>query len=468
MAPQSWLVFRALGKSASPLHPTELAFAVNSSFGSLSFAGANGSVIDTVDIVSQFRDESTARSPDGGTTLATFGRVDDAGTVLTNLPTPGTANVAPTANQLALINDLRITEINYKPIDGNDYEFIELQNTGAGLLDLGGVRFSNGIDYTFPAGTTLGAAQYIVVCRNRTTFLSRYPSAAGALAPGQYLGNLDNNGETIAISLPNPYDVAILNFRYKTSWQPLTVNNGHTLTVISPATTNPRDWNEPETWTASATPGGTPGSADPPVITSPLTLTGVQGAPLSYQIVAANSPTSFTATGLPSGILINSSTGVISGTPTVFGAFPVTIGASSATGSDSKTLNITITSEPVPVITSPLSVAATITATFNYRITASNNPTSFNATGLPAWLSFNPATAILSGFPPAIGTANVTISATNLGGTDVKTLVINIGLTRLPPLWMVLDWDILSAASLTGLSKRPLLMMAWMRAAVAT
>ena len=251
MAPRSWLVFRALGSNATALNPAELPFSIDATFGSLSFTGANGSVIDRVDVVSQFRDESTGRSPDGTNTLAMFGRQDDAGTVLTNLPTPGTGNVLPTGNQLALVNDLRITEIHYRPLEGSDYEFIEMQNTGVSTLDLGGVRFSNGIDYVFPVGTMLAAGQHIVVCRNRAAFLNRFPSAANALAPGQYLGNLDNNGETIALSLPNPFDLAILNFRYRPTWQPLTLNNGHTLTVIAPGTTHPRDWKEPETWTAS-------------------------------------------------------------------------------------------------------------------------------------------------------------------------------------------------------------------------
>ena len=259
MAPRSWLVFRALGSNATALNPTELPFSIDATFGSISFTGANGSVIDRVDVVSQFRDESTGRSPDGTNTLATFGRVDDAGIVLTNLPTPGTGNVVPTGNQLALVNNLRITEIHYRPLEGSDYEFIELQNTGAST--------SISVVCVFPMASTTcfrwephsRAGQHIVVCRNRTTFLNRFPSAANALAPGQYLGNLDNNGETIALSLPNPFDVAILNFRYRPTWQPLTLNNGHTLTVIAPRTTHPRDWNEPETWTASGAAGGTPG-----------------------------------------------------------------------------------------------------------------------------------------------------------------------------------------------------------------
>ena len=57
-----------------------------------------------------------------------------------------------------------------------------------------------------------------------------------------------------------------------------------------------------------------------PVITSPLTDTAINGVPYSYQITASNSPTSFGATGLPAGLSVNSTSGLISGTPTVQGS----------------------------------------------------------------------------------------------------------------------------------------------------
>src|SRR3989442_829877 len=54
----------------------------------------------------------------------------------------------------------------------------------------------------------------------------------------------------------------------------------------------------------------------PPVIKRSLTATGRVGVAFSYTITATNSPTSYNATGLPAGLSVNTSTGVISGTPT--------------------------------------------------------------------------------------------------------------------------------------------------------
>ena len=58
----------------------------------------------------------------------------------------------------------------------------------------------------------------------------------------------------------------------------------------------------------------TASASQAPVITSPLTSSGTVGAAYSYQITATNGPTSFNATGLPTGITVNIATGLISGT----------------------------------------------------------------------------------------------------------------------------------------------------------
>jgi hypothetical protein len=82
----------------------------------------------------------------------------------------------------------------------------------------------------------------------------------------------------------------------------------------------------------------------PPSITSSLNVSGNLGVPFSYQIIASNNPTSFTATGtLPLGLNFTSATGTISGTPGSPGVFPITISASNSAGSSTKTLTITIT-----------------------------------------------------------------------------------------------------------------------------
>jgi hypothetical protein len=165
----------------------------------------------------------------------------------------------------------------------------------------------------------------------------------------------------------------------------------------------------------------------PPAITSPLTASGTVGVAFSYTITATNNPTSFNATGLPAGLSVNTTSGVISGTPTAVGSFSVTISATNAGGTGSATLSLTIgqTQQP-PVITSSSTASGTVGVAFSYQITATNNPTGFNATGLPAGLSVNTTTGLISGTPTAAGSFSVTISANNAAGTGSATLALTI------------------------------------------
>lgn len=167
-------------------------------------------------------------------------------------------------------------------------------------------------------------------------------------------------------------------------------------------------------------------NAAAPTITSLLTASGVVGTPFSYQIEASNTPTGYNATNLPAGLAIDTATGAITGTPTTGGSRNVTITASNAFGSDSQTLAITINS--IPTITSALSSSSYTNASFTYQITATATPavTSYGATGLPAGLTVDTATGIISGTPTAVGTSTVEISATNANGTGTASLSIAV------------------------------------------
>src|SRR5207245_2339105 len=55
-----------------------------------------------------------------------------------------------------------------------------------------------------------------------------------------------------------------------------------------------------------------------------------------------------------------------------------------------------------------------------------NSPTSYNATGLPSGLTVNTTSGLISGTPTVAATSNITLSATNAGGTGTKTLTLTI------------------------------------------
>ncbi|WP_034590671.1 putative Ig domain-containing protein [Hamadaea tsunoensis] len=95
-------------------------------------------------------------------------------------------------------------------------------------------------------------------------------------------------------------------------------------------------------------PGGTP-TGNTVTVTNPGAQSAVVGTAYSKQIVATDSASgqtlTYSATGLPAGLTINSATGLISGTPTAAASTSVTVTAKDTTNaSGSATFSFTVTS----------------------------------------------------------------------------------------------------------------------------
>jgi hypothetical protein len=158
----------------------------------------------------------------------------------------------PFLSALDLLDGLRVTEVMYHAPEGSEYDYIELKNISNVVLDLNGVRFTEGIDFTFPP-ETLDPGEYVVVISNLSAFESEY--GTGINIAGQYTGNLSNAGEDIVLKLPIPLEAAILRFRYRDSWYPTTDGSGDALVIRDP-TAHPATWGDPESWQPAApTPG---------------------------------------------------------------------------------------------------------------------------------------------------------------------------------------------------------------------
>lgn len=162
-----------------------------------------------------------------------------------------------------------------------------------------------------------------------------------------------------------------------------------------------------------------------PIISSLPTASGVDGSPFSYQITALNDPTSFAAGTRPAWLMLNESTGELSGTATGVGQFVVAITASNPGGM--QTIDLTITIAPaIPIITSAATATATRGSAFSFQVTADNAPTDFSATGLPAGLSINNSSGLITGMATTLGASTVSLSAANVTGTGMGALQITV------------------------------------------
>ncbi|MEZ4559663.1 MAG: CotH kinase family protein [Caldilineaceae bacterium] len=92
-------------------------------------------------------------------------------------------------------SDVRITELMYNPLDGEQYEFVELTNLGQLPADLSGAFF-NGIDFHFPWYRTLAPGASIAIVADFRRFRERYPEAE---IGGIFTGKLSDRGERIAL-----------------------------------------------------------------------------------------------------------------------------------------------------------------------------------------------------------------------------------------------------------------------------
>jgi HKD family nuclease len=166
-------------------------------------------------------------------------------------------------------------------------------------------------------------------------------------------------------------------------------------------------------------------AADTVTVTTPAAQTGKVGTAASLQIAASDSATgqtlTYSASGLPAGLSINSSTGLISGTPTAAGSSSVTVTVTDSTGATgSATFTWTVsagTSSNTVTVTNPGNQTGTVGTGTSLQIAAGDSAggqtLTYSASGLPAGLSVSASTGLITGTPTTAGSSSVTIAATD-------------------------------------------------------
>jgi hypothetical protein len=156
-------------------------------------------------------------------------------------------------------NPVVISEILYN--NGADsLEFIELKNNTSEVLSLKGMKFVDGVTYTFPDSAHIAPESYMILTNSLTLFKQKYP---GIQVAGVYSGQLSNEGESVEIEDISKKKIAKIKYNNKGFWPALADGMGYTLVVMNEM--NPGDQNDFQDWGISSKKGGTPGSRDIPV-----------------------------------------------------------------------------------------------------------------------------------------------------------------------------------------------------------
>jgi hypothetical protein len=166
--------------------------------------------------------------------------------------------------------NLLITELMYHPpgttnIDGDQFEFVELKNVSGATLELSGIHFTGGINYTSPVGTFLAPGQFAVLVRDPSAFTNRYPSVP---IFGVYTGKLSNSGETLSLVHVTEAPIFSVNYDTRPPWPAAADGAGFSIVPVNP-NFNP-DPNNAVNWRASSAIGGSPGADDPASNISPI------------------------------------------------------------------------------------------------------------------------------------------------------------------------------------------------------
>ena len=184
-----------------------------------------------------------------------------------------------------------------------------------------------------------------------------------------------------------------------------------------------------------------------PQITSEAVATASVNTSYSYTVLASDADgdsTLLSATTIPGWLNFDSISGILSGTPGDGDVGNHTIMLTVSDGSEQTTQSYTLTVNAADSSNSPENTAPVITSTalltadqgrsYSYALIADdadNDELTLTATTIPSWLSFDPASGILSGTPGEDEVGNHTISLMASDGTEQVSQDFTITVT--PP-----------------------------------
>ena len=135
---------------------------------------------------------------------------------------------------VAASGDVVINEVHYQPDDDDlTTEFIEIYNSGATPVELGGWQLADAVAFTFPAGE-LAAGAYLVVAADPAALIPEYSVAA----LGPWAGKLSNDGERILLLDELGAEIDRVDYGTSFPWPTAAGGGGQSMELINPALDN--------------------------------------------------------------------------------------------------------------------------------------------------------------------------------------------------------------------------------------
>jgi hypothetical protein len=167
----------------------------------------------------------------------------------------------------------------------------------------------------------------------------------------------------------------------------------------------------------------------PPTLTRPANQTSARNQPASLTLIG-NDPEGaalrYSASGLPPGLAVNATSGVISGTPNTSGQFTVsaTVSDGSLTATRSFTWTITNSTNQPPTLAQPANQSTVRNQWDSLRLAGSDPEGAalrYSASGLPPGLTVNATSGVISGRPTTVGSSTVTARVSDNVSTVSRT-----------------------------------------------
>jgi hypothetical protein len=187
---------------------------------------------------------------------------------------------ALTSATFAVPSPIRISEVMYHPgeqtaaelartpggatvYDRDEFEFIELVNTGDMPATLAGLSLADGVQFTF-AGESVAPSEHVVLVRNAAAFRTRYgegPRIVGEYGSLPADDRLSNSGEAIALRRSDGTTIHEFTYDDASPWPVAADGAGPSLVIIDEHA-DLSTWASAASWRASIQSGGSPGAAD--------------------------------------------------------------------------------------------------------------------------------------------------------------------------------------------------------------